>query len=79
MERSFPVARLNIDDMKLAVVFVDQPFAAKVAGGETAAVWPDQHGRTRFLARQTYHAFLQVVDYDQLRAQINDSISLTLP
>ena len=68
-ERSFPVARLNIDDVKLTVVFVNQPMdpaawdKAAFGGGGVATVWPDQHGRTRFCAEPVYHAFLQTVDY----------------
>jgi hypothetical protein len=74
VEHSFEVARLNVDDVKLEIVFVEEALAERVAGGETVAVWPDEHGRTRFLACQKYHAFLQTVDYDQLRAQINGTI-----
>jgi hypothetical protein len=38
------------------------------------AVWPDEMGRTRFLAPQEMHAFFRVVGYDQLRAQINTTL-----
>lgn len=77
MQQSFPVARLNIDDVELMVVFVDQPMDTAAFGGRgVAVVWPDEHGRTRFCTEPMYHAFLQTVDYAQLRAQINGTTSL---
>jgi hypothetical protein len=83
------VALLDIGDVKLVIVFLNGPAAAAdyaaleasaaQAGfeGEVAAVWPDGHGRTRFLARPERHAFFQAVDYDQLRAQTNATLRLS--
>ncbi len=88
MRTSLEVAALNIDDVKVVVVFVPRPATpsgytalerqAKKAGleGEVVAVWPDEHGRTRFVARPERHAFFQTVGYDQLRAQINAKLEL---
>jgi hypothetical protein len=42
--------------------------------GDVVAVWPDEFGRTRFMAAPQYHAFLRIIDYAQLRAQINGTI-----
>jgi hypothetical protein len=73
-------------DVHVVVVFLDhRPPAdlygrlensAKQAGlaGQVVAVWPDELGRTRFLAPQEMHAFFRVVGYDQLRAQINTTL-----
>jgi hypothetical protein len=86
MDGSFEIAKLNIDDVKVVVVFVDRApeasayaalqRAAAQAGldGNIVAVWPDAFGRTRFLAPPEQHSFFQAVDYDQLRAQINGSL-----
>ena len=88
MWTSLEVAALNIDDVKVVVVFVPRPAtpagyaalerAAAKAGlkGEVVAVWPDEHGRTRFVARPVRHAFFQAAGYDQLRAQINAKLEL---
>jgi hypothetical protein len=79
----FDTASMNIMDLQVVVVFLDQRPArelfgalersAKQAGlaGQVVAVWPDEMGRTRFLAPPEMHAFFRVVGYDQLRAQIN--------
>jgi hypothetical protein len=79
----FDTASMNIMDLHLVVVFLDQrpspelfgalERSAKQAGlaGQVVAVWPDEIGRTRFLAPPQMHAFFRVVGYDQLRAQIN--------
>ena len=91
MERTFEIARLIIQDVKVVVVFVEgapEPpgsleqyqglqRAAAQAGldGTIVMVWPDEFGRTRFLAPQEQHAFFQIVDYDQLRAQINGTLT----
>jgi hypothetical protein len=88
MHRSFEIASLSILDVKVVVVFLDRPAdafthaalrsAAERAGLDSGivAVWPDEFGRTRFLAPPEQHAFFQVVGYDQLRAQINGSLGL---
>lgn len=88
MKPTLDVAQLDIDDVKMVVVFLDRPAtpagytalerAARKAGleGEIAAVWADEHGRTRFVARPERHAFFQTAGYDQLRAQINAKIEL---
>jgi hypothetical protein len=92
MPDRFEIAHLNVQDVKVIVVFLDRApapqsivaqyaalqRAAERAGldGNVVAVWPDEFGRTRFLAPPEQHAFFQVVDYDQLRAQINGTISV---
>jgi hypothetical protein len=85
-QSSFDTAHMNIMDVQVVVVFLDhRPHAelysalqssAKQAGltGQVVAVWPDEMGRTRFLAPQEMHAFFRVVGYDQLRAQINTTL-----
>ena len=85
-QSSFDTAHMNVMDVYVVVVFLDhRPHAefygrlqssAKQAGlaGEVVAVWPDEMGRTRFLAPQEMHAFFRVVGYDQLRAQINTTL-----
>lgn len=85
-QSSFDTAYMDVMDMHVVVVFLDHPPArdfygrlqssAKQAGltGEVVAVWPDEMGRTRFLAPQEMHAFFRVVGYDQLRAQINTTL-----
>ena len=86
MEETFDVAHLDISDVRVVVVFVAlRPSAdlyhtlqrsAQQAGlaGNVIAVWPDEFGRTRFLAPPEQHAFFQAVTYDQLRAQINTTL-----
>jgi hypothetical protein len=86
---TLPVALLDIGDVPLVVVFMDRPAtAADYAAletsaatadfpGDVVAVWPDQHGRTRFLARPERHAFFQAAGYDQLRAQINATLRIS--
>jgi hypothetical protein len=51
--------------------------SAQQAGlaGNVVAVWPDEFGRTRFIAPQQQHAFFQAVSYDQLRAQVNTTLA----
>ena len=83
---SFDTAHLNIMDLQVVVVFLPHrpprelydalQSSAKQAGlaGEVVAVWPDELGRTRFLAPPEMHAFFRVVGYDQLRAQINTTL-----
>jgi hypothetical protein len=97
MQRQFEIALLNIQDVKVVVVFLegrpDPPgglaqYAARhfaaledsaaQAGlnGNIVAVWADEFGRTRFLAPPEQRAFFQIVDYDQLRAQISGILRL---
>jgi hypothetical protein len=45
--------------------------------GEVAAVWEDRQGRTRFIAPPQQHPFFHVVNYSQLRAQVNGTIEIT--
>lgn len=85
-ESTFEAAHLNILDVRVVVVFVPvRPSAelysnlqrsAQGAGlaGDVVAVWPDDFGRTRFLAPPERHAFFQAVSYDQLRAQIDTTL-----
>ena len=42
--------------------------------GEVAILWEDFLGRTRFIAPPQQHPFFQVVNYAQLRAQVNGTI-----
>jgi len=87
MDETFDVAHLNIQDVKVVVVFVDRAVdasayaalqrAASAAGldGDVVAVWPDEYGRTGFLAYPERHAFFRAAGYDQLRAQINAKLN----
>ena len=50
--------------------FKPQPAREDLAG-ELAVVWEDAQGRTRFIAPPQQHPFFQVVNYGQLRAQVN--------
>jgi hypothetical protein len=80
---SFDAAQVDIMDVPVVLVFVDRRPAgdlyallkssAKQAGlsGQVVAIWPDEIGRTRFLAPSGFHAFFRIAGYDQLRAQIN--------
>jgi hypothetical protein len=86
MQQSYDIASLNIQDVKVVVIFMDgapipsvyadlQRVAAQAGlKGNVVVVWPDEFGRTRFLAPAAQHAFFQVAGYDQLRAQINGSL-----
>ena len=88
MQRSFEAAHLDILDVRVVVVFLDQrpaeelyvslEHAAGKAGleGNVVAVWPDEMGRTRFLAPPEQHPFFEAVGYDQLRAQINTTLAI---
>jgi hypothetical protein len=70
----------------VVVVFVDRRPTAELyqelqravteAGleGNVVAVWPDEFGRTRFLAPPEQHPFFQIAGYDQLRAQITGTL-----
>jgi len=86
MPPALEIAHLNIQDVKVVVVFVDGApgprgygelqRAAAQAGldGNVVPVWRDEFGRTRFMAPEPQHAFFQIVDYDQLRAQISGTL-----
>ena len=90
---NYPVARIEIQDARLVIVFPDAEFDAKTpeerraahealaAGaareglvGDVVLVWRDRSGAMRFLAPPEQHPFLQVVHYDQLRAQANGTL-----
>jgi hypothetical protein len=85
---TFDAAHLNILDVRVVVVFVPgRPSAdlfvnlkrsAEQAGllGNLVTVWPDEFGRTRFLAPSEQHPFFQVASYHQLQAQINTTLQL---
>jgi len=85
-QSTFEAAHLNILDVRVVLVFVTQRPNAELQGalersaiqaglaGNVVAVWPDEFGRTRFLAPPEQHAFFQAVSYDQLRAQINATL-----
>jgi hypothetical protein len=85
LNSTIPVAHLNIRGAALLVAFPDadqskdyaalQAAAARAGfAGELAIVWEDSEGRTRFLAAPQQHPFFQVVNYGQLRAQVNGTI-----
>ena len=87
LNSTIPVAHLNIRGAALLVAFPDPDqikdygalqAAAARAGfeGELAVVWEDPQGRTRFLAPPQQHPFFQVVNYSQLRAQVNGTIQV---
>jgi hypothetical protein len=88
---TFDAAQLNILDVRVVVVFVpDRPSDALFADlkhsveqaglvGNVVAVWPDEFGRTRFLAPSEQHAFFRVASYHQLQAQINTTLTLSFP
>ena len=44
--------------------------------GDVVALWEDPQGRTRFIAPAPQHPFFQVVNYGQLRAQVNGTIQV---
>jgi hypothetical protein len=80
---ALPVARINIQDVELMVVFVDEAWQDKhemyaalslSTGNHVVLVWQDQLGRTRFIAPPEQHPFLQVAGYDQLLAQVNSTL-----
>jgi hypothetical protein len=87
LNSTIPVAHLKIRGAALLVAFpeADQvgayaalQSAAPRAGfaGELAVVWEDPQGRTRFIAPAPLHPFFQVVNYGQLRAQVNGTIQV---
>lgn len=85
-QSSFETAHLDIMDMHVVVVFLPSRPAQELYGalercaqqaglsGPLVAVWPDEAGRTRFLAPRQLHSFFRLVGYDQLRAQINTTL-----
>jgi hypothetical protein len=87
LNSTIPVAHLNIRGAALLVAFPDpdhvkdyaalQTAAARAGfAGELAVVWEDTQGRTRFIAPPQQHPFFQVVNYGQLRAQVNGTIQV---
>jgi len=87
LNSTIPVAHLNIRGAALLVAFPDadqpkdyaalQTAAARAEfSGEFAVVWEDPQGRTRFIAPPQQHPFFQVVNYAQLRAQVNGTIQV---
>ena len=42
--------------------------------GDVVILWEDAQGRTRFIAPAEQHPFFQIVNYGQLRAQVNTTI-----
>lgn len=85
MALSLPVARINILDVELTIVFADdagpdkhEVYTALSLSAEKniVVVWQDAFGRIRFIAPPEQHPFFQVVGYDQLRAQVNSQIEL---
>ena len=44
--------------------------------GDVVALWEDPAGRIRFIAPPQQHPFFQVVNYGQLRAQVNGAIQV---
>jgi len=87
LNSTIPVAYLNIRGATLLVAFPDadqvpayaalQTAAARAGfAGELAVVWEDPQGRTRFIAPPQQHPFFQVVNYGQLRAQVNGSLQV---
>jgi hypothetical protein len=74
---ALPVARIEIQDAELVVVFVDEAtqdkheiYAAlsRSTGSNVVVMWQDQFGRTRFIAPPGQHPFLQVAGYDPPRS-----------
>jgi hypothetical protein len=91
--KSFQVARLDIDDVQLVVVFLPPAFdavpeqkrldffaalerSAASAGlaGNVVALWQQSH-RTRFIAPPQQHPFFQIMKYEQLLAQVNQTLA----
>ena len=52
--------------------------AASLQGfkGEVAVLWEDPQGRTRFLAPPQQRPFFEVMNYGQLRAQVNGTLDV---
>ncbi len=85
---TFDAAQFEILDVPVVIVFLEERPAAdlyallqKSAGqaglsGRLVAIWPDAMGRTQFLAPPEFHAFFRVAGYDQLRAQVNATLSV---
>ena len=54
---------------------LQQEASRKGLEGDIVLMWRDG-GRTRFLAQPAQHAFLRIMKYDQLRAQVNGTLAL---
>jgi len=87
LDSTIPVAHLNIRGATLLVAFPEgghgNAYAALQAAaaragftGDLAVVWEDPQGCTRFIAPAQMHPFFQVVNYGQLRAQVNGTIQV---
>jgi len=87
LNSTITVAHLNIRGATLLVAFPEadqvrdyaalQTAAARAGfAGELAMVWEDPQGRTRFIAPPQQHPFFQLVNYGQLRAQVNGTIQV---
>ena len=88
LNHTIPVAYLSVRGATILVVFLDPAnrtqihpalqAAAASQGfeGEVVVLWEDSLGRTRFIAPPQQHPFFQVVNYSQLRAQVNGAITL---
>ena len=73
---NLPVAYLDIDDVRIAVVFMDADSAARAGlAGDIVPVWRDSCGRTSFIAPPQQRPFFQCLNYDQLFAQVNRTIT----
>ena len=48
----------------------------RVSRATSPSLWEDPQGRTRFIAPPQQHPFFQVVNYGQLRAQVNGTIQV---
>ena len=57
----------------LYTVLRDHATRAGLAG-EIVIVWQDASGRTRFIAPAQQHAFFRILSYEQLYAQINQTL-----
>lgn len=68
---AFPDANHVVDYVAIQTAAARAGFA-----GELAVVWEDPQGRTRFIAPPQQHPFFQLVNYGQLRAQINGTIQV---
>jgi hypothetical protein len=84
---TIPAAHIKIRGAALLVGFPDADHrnaytalqAAATRSGlasELAVVWEDSQSRTRFIAPAPLHPFFQLVNYGQLRAQVNSAIQL---
>ena len=49
-----------------------------VPGCDTAILWEDGEGRTRFIAQPRQEPFFEIVRFDQIRAQANQTVKAML-